>query len=164
MDGEASPDGDAWWLVCGLYGRLMFEVQWFELDVRGLSGLIEPDAQDRSLDEAVTHLFKRPLRGLANRIPGDASLRDDLTAAVNTRNTLAHEFLVSSELRVKAGSASVDEIVELLNEVHGKYEDLRRRLAAFRAQMESELGIVDATGGLTDDDVARLIREADENI
>jgi hypothetical protein len=139
------------------YGRLMHQVQIFELAVRGLVNLTEPPTE-RPIDDSIDQLFRRPLGKLAKSLGADDAFGAALETAVNTRNTLAHTYLLEAALRLNSDASTEDDEVALLDEVYEKYLEVNRRIDKLTEREYLRLGL-DQTGGLTDDEVAALIRE-----
>ena len=90
--------------LLGEYGETMLYVQLFELSLLGLVQAQEPAPADPSLEaglQLVEELFSLTagrLKQLA-RIE-DADFGEDVAAAVTSRNTLAHSYLLEARMRL----------------------------------------------------------------
>lgn len=130
------------WLLYAHYGQIMREAQLFELTIRHLFQLFRegpPRPDGRRLEDEVEWLFKQPLRQLAQRV-GTGNLAEDVATAVNTRNTLAHEFLLLAYLSINTGQSSYDEQIGILRLAHRKFVELNASLDFLARKREAELG------------------------
>jgi hypothetical protein len=135
------------------YGRTMKAAQSFEYAVRQLVFLMKPleDDEDRTtaeLDAEITRFFKRPLAKLARQLDVDDDFAEELRAAVSTRNTLAHEYFMTTFLEINVGLATHKELIATLKDARSRYEAVNRRLDALVDDRHAALGI-DVTGVLT---------------
>jgi hypothetical protein len=137
----------------------MRAAQTFEYTVRELVFLTEPLAtdDDRSaveIDAEIARFFKRPLAKLARQLDVDEEFADELRAAVSTRNTLAHEYFVSTFLEVNVGLATHKQLIATLIDARHRYDAVNERLDALVAARHAELGI-DTTAVLATQDEMR---------
>jgi len=135
------------------YGRTMRAAQTFEYTVRELVALAEPlaDAGERAvveIDAEIARFFRGPLAKLALKLDVDQAFAHDLRAAVATRNTLAHEYFLTTFLEINVGLATHEQLIATLIDARHRYEAVSSRLDALIAARHAELGI-DTTDALT---------------
>ncbi len=141
------------------YGRVMRAAQTFEYTVRELVFVNEPPDHDddRSaveIDAQIARFFKRPLAKLARQLDVDEDFADELRAAVSTRNTLAHEYFMTTFLELNVGLATHKQLIATLVDARRRYDAVNGRLDALVAARHKALGI-QTTGVLTTQDEMR---------
>lgn len=132
---------DELWEVLALYGRLMREVQIFEMGVRGLFAFEAEGDNEESLEDATERLFRRPLAKLAKQLDLPAQTLEELKTAVNTRNTLAHEYFPLLHLQVHAEITTIADEILLLSEVYERYAGLNTLLSQRNDAHAEALGL-----------------------
>jgi hypothetical protein len=156
--------------VLAEYGRTMLGVQLFELALMGLVQINQPEPPEEvPFDEAWKHV--QPLIGMTagqlrkelekqGSVPED--LLDEIQIAVNTRNKLAHYYLVEFRMRSFSAGGVPREAVEEMVMVRALFQDLNVRLEAFTHQRAKERGWdVNDLGGLTKEDLRRIAAEVE---
>jgi hypothetical protein len=120
------------------YGLTMFEAQQLELVVRQLFQLRQLEAADPDsegaetvgVDEELRQLFSRPLGKLAKKLGVDDTLAGEIKAAVQTRNVLAHSFLLTSQILVHQQARTPGEAIDELRGHRERFEQLREQVDA----------------------------------
>ena len=118
--------------LLGEYGETMLYVQLFELSLLGLVQAQGPEPADPSLEaglQRVEELFSFTA-GRLKRLAKieDADFGEKLAAAVNTRNTLAHSYLVEARVRLALEESSHAEERNLLRGARQNFDAVRREL------------------------------------
>ena len=124
------------------YGRTMLSVQLFEMALLGLVQINQPElAEDTSFEDGwkqVEPLFRMTAGQLRRELQKQGSVPDalleEIQTAVNTRNTLAHGYLLEYRISVFSGAATPREAVKGMKAVRGLYQDLNVRLRALTRQ------------------------------
>lgn len=150
------------------YGRTMLSVQLFELNLLGLVQIGQPEApEDVSFKESwkqVEPLFRMTAGQLRKQLEKQGSIGDDLLeetqTAVNTRNTLAHYFLLEYRMDKFVNTRAHQDAIELLRFARGKFQELGDRLEALTQERAAERGWdLHDMGGLTEEDLRRIMME-----
>jgi hypothetical protein len=128
------------------FGRTMRAAQTFEYTVRQLVSLDEllDGVHERSRAETgdeIDRFFKRPLAKLAKLLGIEERVAEELQAAVATRNTLAHEYLITAFLELHVGIADHQELIATLRDAQRRYDDLNARLDSVVDERHRQLGI-----------------------
>jgi len=148
----------------------MMSVQLFEQALLGLVQINQPEAPENTkFDEAwkqVEPLFRMTAGQLRKELQKQGVVSDDhldeLQIAVNTRNTLAHNYLLEYRMRTAFGSLTSHEAVQEMKKVRELYQGLTARLDALRHQIAEERGWnLDDLGGLTEEDLMRIMSEVE---
>jgi hypothetical protein len=154
------------------YGRTMLSVQLYEMTLLGLVQINQPEppGEDASSAEEiwkqVEPLFRMTAGQLRRELQKQGSLPDalleEIQTAVNTRNTLAHSYLLEYRISVLSGAVTPREAVEEMKAVRGLYQDLNVRLDALTRQRAEEQGWdLDDLGGLTNENLRRMVAEVE---
>jgi hypothetical protein len=125
------------------FGRTMRAAQMFEYAVRQLVSLDEflGGRTGNDVGDEIDRFFRRPLAKLAKILGVEEALADELRGAVATRNTLAHNYLITAFLEINVGISTHEELIAILRDARSRYEDLNARLDAMAEERHSELGI-----------------------
>lgn len=124
----------------------MRAAQTFEYTVRQLVSLNEllECGEERSaveVDAEIACFFKRPLAKLAKLLGVEEDFADELRAASATRNTLAHEYFITSFLELNVGIVRHHELIATLMDARHRYDDVNARLKAVVDERHKQLGI-----------------------
>lgn len=146
------------------YGRLMHEVQLFESNVKGL--LLTRTAHELPNDasvedgDALIEKYLRPgsLRRRADQLGIREDLAEEIDAAINTRNTLAHDYFPNTFVQVMAGDETLDGASETLVAATGKYIAVNAALDAILDEENAAAGITPADLEIPDDELRRMLR------
>jgi len=164
------------WKVLAKYGWAMYCVQLWELSLKQLVQLGQPDfPEDASYEDAwreVEKLLRRPAGKLRERLEiqnyGSKDLHDKLKGFGRRRNELAHEFLLDYVLMRQSGMSGVhDAAVKkleaeglLFREFSDELSDLSQQRARQRGwDLDKDLEEV----GLTPEDLGRVILAEEAN-
>lgn len=116
------------------YGRTMFFVQSFEFGLQQLLQLQRQIPPDLGFEEAwakVEKIFAMTAGQTARRLDVPDDLAEVLQIAVNTRNTLAHEYLMLFRMdRAINGDGAVENAVSELQEIAGKFQAVTESISA----------------------------------
>lgn len=121
-------------LVLYEYGRTMLSVQLFEFTLRGLAVSLSPKLRDSAdFDEvwqSVEPMFSGRVstRSLTGKISADADLADELRVAVNTRNTLAHDYILAYRMSVLHEGRAYRTFSAELRRIRRKFDAVTDRL------------------------------------
>lgn len=172
-------DETAWedWKVLAKYGWAMFGVQLWELSLKQLVQLGQPDLpEDAPFEDAwreVERLLRRPAGRLREELKrqgyGSVDLHEKLKDYRRRRNELAHEFLLDYVLMRQSGVPDAPAAAVRVLEAHGlefrEFGDELSELSGRRAEQrgwdfEKDLEEV----GLTPEELGRitLAEEADQ--
>lgn len=157
--GRISEDEGMLWDFYAHFGQVMYQVQLFELSVRGLFSVVDKDVSPALDDGAVEDLFRRPLGKLAKRIGAAESLASDIDKAVDARNQLAHHYILEAIFRVNTSSSSIEQEINDLKVLFIRFENLNEMLEQLQDWHYSNLGI-DDTSILSVEEIQRLIAES----
>jgi hypothetical protein len=151
--------------VLAEYGRTMLSVQLFELALMGLVQINQSEPPEKvPFDEAwkqVQPLFRKELEKQGN-VPDD--LLDEIQIAVNTRNKLAHYYLLEFRMRSFSAGGVPREAVEEMVMIRALFRDLNVRLDALMHQRAKERGWdLNDLGGLTEQDLRRITAEVESD-
>ena len=158
--------------VLAEYGRTMLSVQLFELALMGLVQVNQPEPPEVvPFDEAwkqVQPLFGMTAGQLRKELKKQASVTDDLLdeiqIAVNTRNKLAHYYLLEFRMRSFSAGGVPREAVEEMVMVRALFQDLNARLEALMHQRAKERGWdLNDLGALTEQDLRRIAAEVESD-
>ena len=154
------------------YGRTMLSVQLFEMALLGLIQVNQPEPPETTeFDEAwkqVEPMFRMTAGQLRRELQKQGVVPDDLLeeiqAAVNTRNTLAHNYLLKYRMGRAFGTVTPHESVQEMKTVRELYQDLTARLDALTHQRAQERGWdLDDLGGLTEEELRQIMSEVDSD-
>jgi hypothetical protein len=130
------------------YGRTMHAAQMFEYTVRQLVSLDEltgsreeRDQESVEVSAEIARFFKRPLAKLAKQLGVEEDFADELRAAVATRNTLAHDYLLIVFLELNVAIARHHELIATLIDARNRYDDVTARLDVIVDDRHKQLGI-----------------------
>lgn len=141
------------------YGRTMLSVQLFELSLRGLVQS-ETELPEGGLEEAwavIEPLFRMTAGQLKNRLAlEDEDLLEELTTAVSTRNTLAHEYLLLYRMRAALEDRPPGDAVAELEMIADKFDVLTQQLDELTAERDQAEGIDPHAEGLSLEEARRL--------
>lgn len=152
------------------YGRTMLSVQLFELSLLELVQINQPEPpESMEFDEAwkqVEPLFRMTAGQLKNKLRGQGAVPEELLeeigTAVDTRNTLAHSYLLEYRVRRVSGAVTPGEAVQEMKQVRGLYRDLTARLDALTYRIAHQRGWdLDDLGGVTEEELLRALAEAE---
>jgi hypothetical protein len=158
--------------VLAEYGRTMLSVQLFELTLMGLVQINQSEPPEKvPFEEAwkeVQPLFgmtaghlRKELKKQGN-VPDD--LLDEIQIAVNTRNKLAHYYLLEFRMRSYSAGGVPREAVEEMVMVRALFRDLNVRLDALMHQRAKERGWdLNDLSGLTEQDLRRIAAEVESD-
>jgi hypothetical protein len=158
--------------VLAEYGRTMLSVQLFELTLMGLVQINESEPPEKvPFDEAwkqVQPLFRMTAEQLRKELEKQGNVPDDLLdeiqIAVNTRNKLAHYYLLEFRMRSFSAGGVPREAVEEMVMVRALFRDLNVRLDALMHQRAKERGWdLNDLGGLTEQDLRRIAAEVESD-
>jgi hypothetical protein len=158
--------------VLAEYGRTMLSVQLFELTLMGLVQINESEPPEKvPFDEAwkqVQPLFRMTAEQLRKELEKQGNVPDDLLdeiqIAVNTRNKLAHYYLLEFRMRSFSAGGVPREAVEEMVMVRALFRDLNVRLDALMHQRAKERGWdLNDLGGLTEQDLQRITAEVESD-
>ena len=158
--------------VLAEYGRTMLSVQLFELALTGFVQINQPVPPEKvPLEEAwkqvqpILEMTAEQLRKeleKQGRVPDD--LLDEIQIAVNTRNKLAHYYLLEFRMRSYSAGGVPHEAVEEMVMVRALFRDLNVRLDALMHQRAKERGWdLNDLGGLTEQDLRRIAAEVESD-
>ena len=158
--------------VLAEYGRTMLSVQLFELTLMGVVQINQPEPPEKvPFEEAwkqVQPILEMTAGQLKNelekqgRVPDD--LLDEIQIAVNTRNKLAHYYLLEFRMRSFSAGGVPREAVEEMVMVRALFRDLNVRLDALMHQRAKERGWdLNDLGGLTEQDLRRIAAEVESD-
>ena len=158
--------------VLAEYGRTMLSVQLFELTLMGLVQINQSEPPEKvPFDEAWKQV--QPLFGMTagqlrkelekqGNVPDD--LLDEIQIAVNTRNKLAHYYLLEFRMRSFSAGGVPREAVEEMVMVRALFRDLNVRLDALMHQRAKERGWdLNDLSGLTEQDLRRIAAEVESD-
>src|SRR5918995_7270111 len=146
------------------YGRTMLSVQLFELTLMGLVQISQTDPPERiPYEEAwkkVQPIFEMTAGQLRKELGKQGSVPDDLLdeiqIAVNTRNKLAHHYLLEFRMRSFSAGGVPREAMEEMVMVRALFQDLNARLEALTHQRAKERGWDrNALGGLSEENLRK---------
>ena len=158
--------------VLAEYGRTMLSVQLFELTLTSLVQINQPEPPVKiPLEEAwkqVQPIFEMTAGQLRKELEKQGNVPDDLLdeiqIAVNTRNKLAHYYLLEFRMRSFSAGGVPREAVEEMVMVRALFRDLNVRLDALMHQRANERGWdLNDLGGLTEQDLRRITAEAESD-
>jgi hypothetical protein len=158
--------------VLAEYGRTMLSVQLFELILMGLVQINQPEPPEKvPFEEAwkqVQPIFEMTAGQLRKELEKQGSVPDDLLdeiqIAVNTRNKLAHYYLLEFRIRSYSAGGVSREAVEEMVMVRALFRDLNVRLDALMHQRAKERGWdLNDLGGLTEQDLRRIAAEVESD-
>jgi hypothetical protein len=150
----------------------MLSVQLFELILMGLVQINQPEPPEKvPFEEAwkqVQPIFEMTAGQLRKELEKQGSVPDDLLdeiqIAVNTRNKLAHYYLLEFRMRSYSAGGVPREAVEEMVMVRALFRDLNVRLDALMHQRAKERGWdLNDLGGLTEQDLRRITAEAESD-
>ena len=158
--------------VLAEYGRTMLGIQLFELILMGLVQINQPEPSGKiPLEEAwkqVQPIFEmtagqlRKELGKQGNVPDD--LLDEIQIAVNTRNKLAHYYLLEFRMRSFSAGGVPREAMEEMVIVRALFQDLNARLEALTDQRVKERGWDrNELGGLTEEHLRRIAAEVESD-
>ena len=158
--------------VLAEYGRTMLSVQLFELTLMGLVQINQSEPPEKvPFDEAWKQV--QPLFGMTagqlrkelkkqDNVPDD--LLDEIQIAVNTRNKLAHYYLLEFRMRSFSAGGVPREAVEEMVMIRALFRDLNVRLDALMHQRAKERGWdLNDLDGLTEQDLRRITAEVESD-
>lgn len=156
--------------VLAEYGRTMLVVQLFELNLLGLVQMNQPEPpKDVQFDEAwkqVEPLFRKTAGQLRKELEKQGSVPDDLLeelqVAVNTRNTLAHYYLLEYRMDKLVNRRARHDAIETLRFARDKFREVGGRLDALTKERAKEQGWDLDEVGLSEEEL-RQILVADED-
>ena len=152
------------------YGRTMFSVQLFEQALLALVQINQPEPPEATgFDDAwkqVEPLFRMTAGQLRKELQKQGVVSEDLLGelqtAVNTRNTLAHNYLLEYRMRTALDSVTPQEAVQEMKKVRELYHGLTARLDAVTHEKAEQRGWdLDDLGGLTEEDLRRIASEVE---
>jgi hypothetical protein len=158
--------------VLAEYGRTMLSVQLFDLTLMGLVQINQSEPPEKvPFDEAwkeVQPLFGMTAEQLRKELEKQGNVPDDLLdeiqIAVNTRNKLAHYYLLEFRMRSFSAGGVPREAVEEMVMVRALFRDLNVRLDALMHQRAKERGWdLNDLGGLTEQDLQRITAEVESD-
>ena len=158
--------------VLAEYGRTMLSVQLFELTLMGLVQINQSEPPEKvPFDEAwkqVQPLFRMTAEQLRKELEKQGNVPDDLLdeiqIAVNTRNKLAHYYLLEFRMRSFSAGGVSREAVEEMVMVRALFRDLNVRLDALMHQRAKERGWdLNDLSGLTEQDLRRIAAEVESD-
>jgi hypothetical protein len=158
--------------VLAEYGRTMLSVQLFELTLMGLVQINQSEPPEKvPFDEAwkqVQPLFGMTAEQLRKELEKQGNVPDDLLdeiqIAVNTRNKLAHYYLLEFRMRSFSAGGVPREAVEEMVMVRALFRDLNVRLDALMHQRAKERGWdLNDLSGLTEQDLRRIAAEVESD-
>jgi hypothetical protein len=158
--------------VLAEYGRTMLSVQLFDLTLMGLVQINQSEPPEKvPFDEAwkqVQPLFRMTAEQLRKELEKQGNVPDDLLdeiqIAVNTRNKLAHYYLLEFRMRSFSAGGVPREAVEEMVMVRALFRDLNVRLDALMHQRAKERGWdLNDLGGLTEQDLQRITAEVESD-
>jgi hypothetical protein len=150
----------------------MLSVQLFEMALLGLVQINQPEpSQTTEFDEAwkqVEPLFRMTAGQLRKELQKQgvvsSDLLEEMQTAVNTRNTLAHNYLLEYRIRTTLGAVTPGEAVQEMRTVRELYQHLTARLDALTYQIAQERGWdLDDLGGLTEAELRQILSEVDSD-
>jgi len=137
------------WKVFAKYGWAMYGVQLWELSLKQLVQLVQPDLpDDASFEKAwaeVERLLRRPAGKLREQLEkqgyGSKELHDKLKTFKRHRNELAHEFLLDYAIMRQTGMEDVYEAAMKKLEAEGLlFRDFSDELGELSEQRASQRG------------------------
>jgi hypothetical protein len=158
--------------VLAEYGRTMLSVQLFELALTGLVQINQPEPPEKvpfeeawkqvqPILEMTTGQLRKELEK-QGRVPED--LLDEIQIAVNTRNKLAHYYLLEFRMRSFSAGGVPREAMEEMVMVRALFQDLNARLEALTHQRAKERGLDrNEVGGLSEQDLRRIAAEVESD-
>ena len=158
--------------VLAEYGKTMLGIQLFELILMSLVQINQPEPSGKiPLEEAwkqVQPIFEmtagqlRKELGKQGNVPDD--LLDEIQIAVNTRNKLAHYYLLEFRMRSFSAGGVPREAMEEMVMVRALFQDLNVRLEALTHQRAKERGWDrNELGGLTEENLRRIAAEVESD-
>jgi len=154
------------------YGRTMLSVQLFEMTLLGLVQINQPEPPEvTEFDEAwkqVEPLVRMTAGQLRGELQKQGVVSDDLLeeihTAVNTRNTLAHKYLLGYRMGRASGAVTPGQAVQEMRTVRGLYQDLTTRLVALTHRIAQERGWdLDDLGSLTEKELQQIMAEVESD-
>ena len=123
----------------------MLAAQRLELSLLMLAALYLPDHEPAAtgLGKAAEALFKKTAGGLKSAIPwpDDDPLIEDVEAAVNTRNALAHHYLAEHEMQLNSPEGDARRhMLRNLREITERFRDVDGRVDARAHAVAGEHG------------------------
>src|SRR5215204_7477019 len=158
--------------VLAEYGRTMLSVQLFELALIGLLQPNQPEPPEKvPFDEAwkqMQQTFEMTVGQLRKELEKQGSvpddLLDDIQIAVNTRNKLAHYYLLEFRMRSFSADGVPREAMEEMVLVRALFQDLNARLEGLTHQRAKERGWDrNELGGLTEENMRRIAAEVESD-
>jgi hypothetical protein len=158
--------------VLAEYGRTMLSVQLFDLTLMGLVQINQSEPPEKvPFDEAwkeVQPLFGMTAEQLRKELEKQGNVPDDLLdeiqIAVNTRNKLAHYYLLEFRMRSFSAGGVPREAMEEMVMVRALFQDLNARLEALTHQRANERGWdLNDLGGLSEQDLRRITAEVESD-
>jgi hypothetical protein len=155
--------------VLAEYGRTMLAVQLFELNLLGLVQMNQPEPpEDVDFGEAwkqVEPLFRKTAGQLRKELEKQGSVPDDLLeelqVAVNTRNTLAHSFLLTYRMDKLVNRRARHDAIETLRIARGKFREVGGRLDALTSERAKERGWDLDDVGLSEEEFRQILAADD---
>ena len=158
--------------VLAEYGRTMLSVQLFDLTLMGLVQINQSEPPEKvPFEEAwkeVQPLFGMTAGHLRKELKKQGNvpdgLLDEIQIAVNTRNKLAHYYLLEFRIRSYSAGGVSREAVEEMVMVRALFRDLNVRLYALMHQRAKERSWdLNDLGGLTEQDLRRITAEVESD-
>jgi hypothetical protein len=158
--------------VLAEYGRTMLSVQLFELTLMSLVQINQTEPPEKiPLEEAwkqVQPIFEMTAGQLRKELEKQGSIPDDLLdeiqIAVNTRNKLAHYYLLEFRMRSFSADGVPPEAMEEMVMARALFQDLNARLEALTHQRAKERGWDrNELGGLTEEQLRRIAAEVESD-
>ena len=158
--------------VLAEYGRTMLSVQLFELTLMGLVQINQPEPPEKiPLEEAwkqVQPIFEMTAGQLRKELEKQGSVPDDLLdeiqIAVNTRNKLAHYYLLEFRMRSFTADGVPREAMEEMIMGRALFKDLNARLEGLTHQRAKERGWDrNELGDLTEEQLRRIAAEVESD-
>ena len=158
--------------VLAEYGRTMLSVQLFELTLMSLVQINQTEPPETiPLEEAwrqVQPIFEMTAGQLRKELEKQGSVPDDLLdeiqIAVNTRNKLAHYYLLEFRMRSFSAGGVPPEAMEEMVMTRALFQDLNARLEALTQQRAKERGRDrNELGGLTEEQLRRIAAEVESD-
>jgi len=156
--------------VLAEYGRTMLSVQLFELTLMGLVQINQSEPPEKvPLEEAWKQV--QPILDMTagqlrkelekqGRVPDD--LLDEIQIAANTRNKLAHYYLLEFRMRSFSAGGVPREAMEEMVMARALFQDLNARLEELTHQRAKERGRDRSElGDLTEENLRRIAAEVE---
>jgi hypothetical protein len=149
------------------YGVTMLHVQLFEFSLLGLVQAGAPEPEGDSFEAALKRLedLFALTAGQLRRRAGveDPELAGELEAAVNTRNSLAHRYLLDTRMNLAAGATTHEQERATLGDAARRFDAVRQRLDELTDAAYRERGIDPTPPAFTEEELRSIFRPEDDS-